>query len=123
MCRKKGCYSTNHPKEERQKADRDSFGIVGIQTNNTLILGDCSFLEQENRELKGAKLLAKPTERLTMDNPLMFNGYKLIMDKDTLSMIQKGQGKRIKKVDVSNSRFKYSYMEQRAYRAYIATIC
>jgi hypothetical protein len=105
------------------KADGDSFRIVGIQTNDTLILGDRSFLEQENRELKAAKLLAKPIERLTVDNPLMFNRYKLIIDKDALSMVQKGQGKRIKEVDVSNSGFKCSYIEQRARGAYIATIC
>ncbi len=53
----------------------------------------------------------------------MFNRYKLIMDNDTLSIVQKGQGKRIEKVDVSNSGFKHSYMEQRARGAYIATIC
>src|SRR5437667_11776931 len=46
------------------KANKDSFVIVGIQTNNTLILGDYSFLEQENRELKVVKLLAKHIERL-----------------------------------------------------------
>ena len=49
------------------------FGIVGIQTNDTLILGSKEFIAQEDSELQKAKLLAKPIERLKAKTPLLFN--------------------------------------------------
>jgi len=39
------------------------------------------FVKQEDVELKRAELLAKPSEQLTGDNPLLFNGCKLMMEK------------------------------------------
>ena len=59
-----------------------SFKIVGMQTNDTLFLGDKTFAEMEEKELKKAKLIAKPVEMLSKGNPLMFNGGKLICDQD-----------------------------------------
>ena len=56
------------------------FGIVGIQTDNTLILGDDAFVEKEGVELEKAKLMAKPVESLTRETPLLFNGCKLATD-------------------------------------------
>ena len=57
-----------------------SFRIVRIQTNNTLFLGDKTFAEIEEKELKEAKLIAKPVKMLLKGKPLMFNGGKLICD-------------------------------------------
>ena len=54
-------------------SDSESFGIVGIQTDNTLILRDKLFLEKEGRELKEANFLAKPLESLSYEAPLIFN--------------------------------------------------
>ena len=43
--------------------DQDGpFGLVGMQTDDTLILGDQAFVELEDSELKKANLLAKPAE-------------------------------------------------------------
>ena len=56
------------------------FKIVGMQTNNTLFLGDKTFVELEEKELEKAKLIAKLVEMLSKGNPLMFNGGKLICD-------------------------------------------
>jgi hypothetical protein len=46
-------------------------------------------------ELKTAKLLAKPSEQLTGDNPLLSNGCKLMINGDEVALAQKEQGKRL----------------------------
>ena len=56
------------------------FGMVAIQTDDILILGDNAFVELERIELEKAKLIAKPTESLARDTLLIFNGCKLVMD-------------------------------------------
>jgi hypothetical protein len=101
------------------------FGVVGMQTDDTLILGDEEFVRREDTELKKAQLLAKPAELLTRESSLIFNGCKLVMDKSGpgISMIQKDQGKQITLIDVDRTDFKTSYLEQRARGAYIGTIC
>ena len=101
------------------------FGIVGMQTDDTLFLGDKTFVELEEKELEKAKLMAKPVEMLSKGNPLMFNGGKLIHDQDGdgIKLVQKGQGDRIELIDYKSDSFKQDYLEQRARGAYIATIC
>ena len=62
--------------------DKDGlFRMVAIQTNDTLILGDSAFVELESTKLEKAKLIAKPTESLARDTPLIFNRYKLVIDR------------------------------------------
>ena len=101
------------------------FGVVGMQTDDTLILGDEKFVKKEGLELEKAELLAKPIEKLTHDNPLMFNGCKLVIDKngDGLNLTQKGQGKRLHQINPNSDDFKETYLKQRARGAYIASIC
>jgi Reverse transcriptase (RNA-dependent DNA polymerase) len=101
------------------------FGIVGMQTDDTLILGDQVFVKQENIELEKAKLLAKPAEQLTEQTPLLFNGCKLMMDQDRngITLVQKGQSARIQVIDPDSPTYKQTYLEQRARGAYIGTIC
>lgn len=106
------------------KNPKGPFGIVGLQTDDTLFIGDSQFVDLEDSELKAAGLLAKPAQTLTPDTPLAFNGCKLIMDADgSISAIPKDQGKRIDLVDAKSTTAKQSYLEQRARGAYIATIC
>jgi hypothetical protein len=62
------------------------FRLVGIQTNNTLILRDDQFIVQEDVELKKAELLVKPSKQLTKDNPLLFNRCKLIINGNTVTL-------------------------------------
>jgi hypothetical protein len=57
------------------------FGIVDMQTDNTLILYNSKFNQLEENELNKAKFTAKLKEKLTMDNLLIFNGY--ILTKET----------------------------------------
>ena len=106
-------------------SDPAAFGIVGIQTDDTLILATEAFLSKEDKELRKAKLLAKPQELLTPENALQFNGCTLEYDKAGagLTLTQKGQGKRLQEVDSSSPDYQQAYLEQRARGAYIASIC
>jgi hypothetical protein len=100
------------------------FGIVGLQTDDTLFIRDDKFIEIEDKELKAAKLTAKPAQTLTPDDPLAFNGCKLLADPDgSVRVIPKDQGKRIDLVDAKSGQVKQAYLEQRARGAYIATTC
>ena len=66
------------------------FRVVSLQTDNTLFLGDKEFVQLEDSKLKAIRLLAKLAQTLLPNNPLMFNGYKLIMeDGRAINMILK----------------------------------
>ena len=99
------------------------FGIVGMQTDDTLFLGNKAFATLENDELAKAKLLAKLVEVLSTETPLIFNGGRLISDGNNITLVQKDQGDRIKLINPKSESFKQAYVEQRACGAYIATIC
>lgn len=101
----------------------DSFGVVGMQTDDTLILGDDAFIQREDTELRRAGLQAKPVIELSPENPLEFNGCTLSMYDDHIRLTQKGQGKKLELVDLA-SRTKFEdYRQQRARGAYISSIC
>jgi hypothetical protein len=53
---------------------KKNFGIIGIQTNNIIILADNQFLALEKDELIKTKFLAKPKKKLIPIVPLIFNG-------------------------------------------------
>ncbi len=59
-----------------------SFGVVGLQTDNTLILTDDIFAAIKEKELKEAKLLAKDREKLTLNTPIKFNGFYIRLADD-----------------------------------------
>jgi hypothetical protein len=101
----------------------DGFGIVGMQTDDTIILSDDRFAATEEDELVKAKLLAKPKEKLTSDTPLIFNGCVLTQEGNVVLLRQKDQGKKIQLIDINDMDFKQRYVEQRARGAYIASIC
>jgi len=63
------------------------FGIVGLQTDDTLFLADKTFVEAEQNELRKAKFIAKERKQLTVDTPLKFNGglIQLVSDGITLT--------------------------------------
>ena len=89
----------------------DSFGIVGMQTDDTIILSDDRFAATEEDELVKAKLLAKPKEKLTSDAPLIFNGCVLTQEGNVVLLRQKDQGKKIQLIDINAMDFKQRYVE------------
>ena len=101
---------------------KDRFGIVGMQTDDTIILADSQFTSLKNDELTKTKLLAKPKKQLAPESPLVFNGCVLSINNRTILLRQKEQGKRIKLIDINTLDFKRDYIEQRARGVYIASI-
>jgi hypothetical protein len=53
---------------------KTAFSVVGIQTDDTLILGSKEFNTIENKELTKAKFSAKPKKLLSSETLLIFNG-------------------------------------------------
>jgi hypothetical protein len=85
------------------------FGIVGIQTDDTIILGDNQFLALKEDKLVKANLMAKPKEKLNSTTPLLFNGCILSLNEDSITLRQKGQGKKINVINVNSP--KQGYVE------------
>jgi hypothetical protein len=79
---------------------KTAFGVVGMQTDDTLILGSKEFDTIEDEELTRAKFSAKPKELLSPETPLIFNGCILTQKEgDAVELRQKEQGKKLKTVN------------------------
>jgi hypothetical protein len=78
---------------------KGAFSIVGIQTNNTLILGSKEFNTIEKEKLTRAKFSAKPKELLSLETLLIFNGCILTQREGDIELRQKEQGKKLKTVN------------------------
>jgi hypothetical protein len=57
--------------------NKNSFGVVGLQTNNTIFFADKSFIEAEKSELYKANFLAKDRKQLTFLTPIKFNSGQI----------------------------------------------
>jgi hypothetical protein len=114
------------------------FGVVGLQTDDTLFVGDDAFAEKEQLGLTKAQFLAKDRERLTLDHELKFNGG-IIRAEDasrSITLTQVRQCQNLKVVSNNNTTttssrgavrqnlsIKDQYIAQRARGAYIASVC
>ncbi|EDU51042.1 conserved hypothetical protein [Pyrenophora tritici-repentis Pt-1C-BFP] len=78
---------------------REAFGIVGLQTDDTLAIGTPAFSGAEDAALQKANFRAKPKERLSKEVSLEFNGCTLTLRGDTILLTQKGQGAKIEIID------------------------
>jgi hypothetical protein len=67
----------------------NGFNIVGMQTDDIIILADEHFLTLKKNELLNAKFIAKSKEKLIPDSPLIFNECVLVQDGNTMSLRQK----------------------------------
>ncbi|KDN66178.1 hypothetical protein CSUB01_04719 [Colletotrichum sublineola] len=72
-------------------AENPNFGIVGMQTDDTIGLSDESFSAREVEELAKATFTAKEKQILSIDNPLAFNGGIVTLTADG-KMILKQKG-------------------------------
>jgi hypothetical protein len=86
-----------------------------------IILGDEQFLTLKENELVKVNLMAKPKEKLNLTILLLFNGCILSLNKDSIALRQKSQGKKIDVININS--LKQGYMEQYACRVYIISIC
>ncbi|KAI0996966.1 hypothetical protein K3495_g11217 [Podosphaera aphanis] len=103
---------------------RRGHGIIGLQTDDTLIVADDEFLLHEKNAIKEAGFLHKPLQVLDQQNSLNFNGSILRKIKDAVQITQKKQIDRIQEIDSSlpNKELKVNYLSQRARGAYVATV-
>uniref|UniRef100_A0A093V6J0 Transposon Ty1-NL2 Gag-Pol polyprotein n=1 Tax=Talaromyces marneffei PM1 TaxID=1077442 RepID=A0A093V6J0_TALMA len=114
---------------------KQGFGIIGMQTDDTLIVANDTFAAREEEEIRRAKILCKPREQLTTDNPLKFNGAVVTETAQGITLTQKRTCSHIRPVqdqaaDTTNSRGKVrkdatpqeQYIAQRALGAYIASM-
>ena len=78
-------YHTHHTKELRIEQstydpcllhciEGSQFGVVGLQTDDTLFLANTSFAAAEETNLQKAQFLAKERDILTTESLLKFNG-------------------------------------------------
>ena len=112
------------------------FGVVGLQTDDTLILADEHFAEAEEIELHRAKLLVKPREQLIIITSIKFNGgYLKQTDINSIlfnqeRLCQSLRTVKLQPTDLVNTRGtvkklatpKDQYIAQRARGAYIASL-
>jgi hypothetical protein len=73
-----------------------------MQTNNIIILGDNQFLTLKEDKLVKANLIVKPKEKLNSTTLLLFNRYILSLNKDSIALRQKGQGKKINIININS---------------------
>jgi len=97
------------------KQSAAGFGIVGMQTDDTLGLSDQDFADNETQELR---FKAKDKQFLAPDSPIDFNGCVVTIKHGTITLRQKRQGEKLEP-----AKDKKTYIQQRARGAYIATIC
>jgi hypothetical protein len=82
---------------------KQPFGIVGLQTDNTLFVGTNDFAKTEQLKLQEAKFLAKERECLTVDYDLKFNGGIIHTDTTGITLIQECQYKNLRTVSIKNT--------------------
>ena len=112
------------------------FGVVGLQTDDTLFVGDDDFAEKEQAGLEKAKFTAKERERLTSIHNLKFNGGIIETDGTAITLTQVRQCKNLRIVSNKNTTttssrgavrqnlsIKDQYIAQRARGAYISSVC
>jgi hypothetical protein len=113
-----------------------NFGIVRLQTDDTLILADEDFVTLEENELIRARLTFKKREKLISTISIKFNDDLIFLSDNFLLLTQSKQFDQIKLINLSFSinltssreeirkmiTLKDQYIAQRARDDYIATI-
>src|SRR6266536_1129472 len=86
------------------------FGLVGLQTDNTLFLADLEFAYNEETQLQKAKFLAKDQEQLTTKYLIKFNRGQINLQEDnSIRLTQERQAQNlqlvlVQKIDLTSSR-------------------
>lgn len=112
-------------------------GIVGLQTDDTLLLREDAFADAEETEIQRAKLMSKDRDHLTIDKSIKFNGamIELELNGDVtlkqkthiagISLVTKSEASTVSTRGVICTKLspKEQYVAQRVRRAYVASIC
>jgi hypothetical protein len=94
--------------------------VVGLQTDDSLIVATPEFINIEEQAIKKAKFRCKPIERLDQDHPLEFNGFIATITGSGIQITQEKQASCIRLLDKNFT--KAEYIRQRALGAYLATV-
>ena len=78
------------------------FGIINMQTNNTIILRNNQFSALKEDKLIKINLITKLKKKLNSTTPLLFNRCILSLNKDSIALRQKGQGKKINIININS---------------------
>lgn len=101
-----------------------AFGMVGLQADDTILLGTPEFIAKEDSELKRAKFRAKPATRLSTTESIKFNGCHVTLREDgSLLVSQQNQTGDLQLVDLKSESRDAEYRSQRARGAYVSTLC
>jgi hypothetical protein len=100
-----------------------TFGLTGMQTDDILHLCFLEFSAAEEKKNQKADFRSKPKTSLSKSFLLEFNGGRITLLNDHLSLRQKNQGSKLKLVDIKAKDYAQQYLEQRARNAYLALVC
>ena len=70
----------------------NGFGIIGLQTDDSLILADKIFAETEENRLRETGFLSKDREKLTPTSPIKLNGGQIEQTYVAVSRMKTLQG-------------------------------
>ena len=88
-----------------------ALGIIKMQINNILIFRDAEFLIKEQIEIDKAGFLTKSAQILNFISPLIFNNCIIIINNKSLYILQKGQGVKIKLINIASKDYKQAYIK------------
>lgn len=112
------------------------FGVIGMQTNDTLMLASDAFATMEEEAIKSAKLMTKDRDHLTAEHPIKFNGAQIRLDGDDIMLTkethvggislvtsQNAESIRVRGITRIKLSRKEQYVAQRARGAYMVSVC
>jgi hypothetical protein len=102
---------------------KTTFGITGLQTDDTISVVTLAFAQREQEELDKANFRAKPKTILTQKQPVEFNGGRIEIVQDNIKLTQKGQSQHLRTINPLAADAAQQYIAQRARGAYIASVC
>lgn len=102
---------------------KDTFGITGLQTDDTISIATPEFSKKEEEELRKAEFRAKPKTVLGTNMPIEFNGARIEIAQSKIRLMQKGQSAYLRTINPDDEDAAHQYIVQRARGAYIASVC
>ena len=73
----------------------DGTAIIGLQTDDSLIVATPTFMKKEQHKLNTANLLSKPIDTLAKGHNINFNGFLITLSPDGLNISQQHQTSKI----------------------------
>lgn len=105
------------------KDGSENFGIVRIQTNDTLNVGTEIFINKEETENIEVKFKAKTQTMLKTSIFRDFNSCYKIIETKSIMVVQKNQVEMLVLVNIKDNAKKQQYVKQDAHSVYFTSIC